>query len=55
MRKTRQSNSKQMNSDSLEFSEISIKVKYKTKKVLKCRLCDFVLSKQTMSAMRSHR
>lgn len=55
MRKTRQSNSMLMNSDALNFSEISIKVKGKIKKQLKCRICEIVLSKQTLSTMKSHR
>lgn len=55
MRKTRQSNSVLMNSDSLDFSEISIKIKGKTKKLLKCRICGIELSKYTLSIMKSHR
>ena len=50
MRKTRQ-----LDSDSLDFSEISTQIQGKTKKLLKCRICEFELSKLTVAAMKSHR
>lgn len=55
MRETRQSNLKLMDSESLDFSEISIKIKGKAQKLPKCRFCETVLSKRTVSSMKSHR